>query len=153
MKIFKQKKHKIIAQLFKFLSIAVIVLFVVTMHVSACDPNKDPNCQPDPNPASNSGVVINTGIKNPLGNSGIDNIPKLIKAILDFVVIIGIPLLTLAIIYTGFLFVLAQGNKEKLNKAKQAFLYVIIGGALILGSFVIAGAIKTTVDKVVDTNV
>jgi len=54
----------------------------------------------------------------------------------------------IAIIYSGFLFVTAQGNSEKLTKAKKALLYTIIGAALLLGSYVIATAIGKTVDEI-----
>ncbi len=92
------------------------------------------------------GVKVTTGIKNPI--DGINDIPSLIEAILNFVLIVGIPIITLAIIYCGFLFVTAQGNSEKLGKAKKALLYTLIGSALLLGSYVIANAIKGTVDEI-----
>ena len=99
---------------------------------------------------TNNSTQINTGIKNPLGN-GIKDLPSFIEAILNIVLVIGVPLVTLAIIYTGFLFVQAQGNAEKLSEAKKAFVYVIIGATLLLGSFVIAKAIKGTVDEIKST--
>jgi Type IV secretion system pilin len=98
-------------------------------------------------PSSNSGtpgIEISTGITNPL--PGIEDIPSLIATILNFVLVVGVPIVTLAIIYAGFLFVTAQGNEEKLTTAKTTLLYTIIGAALLLGSFVIAQAIKGTVD-------
>jgi hypothetical protein len=58
----------------------------------------------------------------------------------------------LAIIYCGFLFVTAQGNSEKLKKAKQALLYTIVGAALLLGSLVITRAIQGTVDEIKTNN-
>jgi len=54
----------------------------------------------------------------------------------------------LAIIYTGFLFVEAQGSPEKITKAKKALTYTIIGAAILLGAFVIADAIGKTVDEI-----
>ncbi len=98
----------------------------------------------------NCGVKIDTGIKNPLGDN-IKDIPTFIKTVLDVVLVIGVPIVTLAIIYAGFLFVSAQGNDEKLKKAKETLLYTIIGAALLLGSFVIASAIKGTVDDIKST--
>lgn len=94
-----------------------------------------------------NGVTINTGIKNPLGKS-ISDIPTFIQTILGFVLLIGVPIIVLAIIYAGFLFVTAQGNSEKLTMAKTTLLYTLIGAALLLGSFVIAKAIKGTVDQI-----
>lgn len=65
--------------------------------------------------------------------------------LLEGVIKIGIPIIALAIIYSGFLFVFARGNSEKLGKAKDALLYSLIGSALLLGSWAIAKLISATV--------
>lgn len=84
-------------------------------------------------------------ICNPLGSRGINNIPEFIKTLLTGVLRVGIPIVALAIIYCGFLFVQAQGNSEKIGEAKDALLYTIIGAAILLGSWAIAGIISNTV--------
>lgn len=83
------------------------------------------------------------GLKNPL--SGIDSLAGFVKSILDIVVMIGIPVITLAIIYAGFLFVKAKGDPKELETAKSTLLYTVIGAAIILGSWVLALAICNTV--------
>lgn len=70
---------------------------------------------------------------------------------LEIVMIVGVPIVALAIIYTGFLFVSAQGNSEALTKAKKSLLYTLIGAALLLGAFVLAEAIGKTVDEIKST--
>ncbi|MFT7328161.1 MAG: hypothetical protein ACI870_000341 [Crocinitomicaceae bacterium] len=97
--------------------------------------------------------IIDTGndsnsfdkLQNPLQNSGIDDIPKLVRTILDIVLTIAVPIIAVAIIYTGFLFIAAQGNPEKLKVAKDTLLYVLIGAAVLLAAYVIAEAIESTV--------
>ncbi len=84
-------------------------------------------------------------ICNPLASRGINDIPGFIKALLEGVLKIGIPIIALAIIYCGFLFVAARGNSEKLTKAKDALLYTLIGAAILLGSWAIAQMISATV--------
>ena len=74
-----------------------------------------------------------------------DNFPEFIKTILEGIVKIGIPIIALALIYSGFLFVAARGNSEKITKAKSALLYTIIGAAILLGSWTIAKLISETV--------
>jgi hypothetical protein len=59
-----------------------------------------------------------------------------------------VPIIALAIIYSGFLFVAARGNAEELKKAKSTLVYTLIGAALLLGCLVIANAIKGTVDTI-----
>ena len=98
-------------------------------------------------PSSTSGVSLNTRIANPLG-SNITDLPTFINVIVSFVLLIAIPIIVLAVIYAGFLFVTAQGNSEKLKKAKTTLLYTLIGAALLLGSFVIAKAIQGTVSQI-----
>jgi len=73
------------------------------------------------------------------------SLSEFIRVILEGVLKIGIPIIALAIIYSGFLFVAAQGNSEKLGKAKNALLYTLIGTAILLGSWAIAKLISETV--------
>src|SRR3989344_3530518 len=82
-------------------------------------------------------------ICNPLKNAS--TIQGFIKTLLEGLIKVGIPLVALAIIYCGFLFVSARGNSEKLKKAKDALLYTLIGAAILLGSWAIAQLISDTV--------
>ncbi len=75
----------------------------------------------------------------------VDTINGFIKILLEGVLRVGIPIVALAIIYCGFLFVSARGNSEKLSKAKDALLYTLIGAAILLGSWAIAQLISDTV--------
>ena len=74
-----------------------------------------------------------------------DTINQFIKVLLEGVLRIGIPIVALAIIYYGFLFVAARGNSEKITKAKDGLLYALIGAAILLGSWAIAQLISNTV--------
>jgi hypothetical protein len=82
-------------------------------------------------------------IVNPLKNT--ETINELIKKILEGVIKIGMPIIVLAIIYCGFLFVSAQGKPESIKKAKDALIYTLIGAAILLGSWAIAQLIGDTV--------
>lgn len=82
---------------------------------------------------------------NPIAfNSLADFLKKLLEVIVD----IAFPIIVLAIIYTGYLFVAAQGRPEELKKAKTALVWTLIGGMLILGAFVLSAAIKGTVEDI-----
>lgn len=89
-------------------------------------------------PCETSGKIC-----NPLKNA--TSLTALIQNVLVKVLQIGIPIVALAIIYSGFLFVFARGNEENLTKAKSALLYSIIGAAILLGSWAIAELIQNTV--------
>ena len=81
-------------------------------------------------------------ICNPISQNTISGF---IKTLLEGVLRAGIPVVALAIIYCGFLFVEARGNSEKLTKAREALLYTLIGAAILLGSWAIAELIQSTV--------
>lgn len=83
-----------------------------------------------------------TTIVNPIKA---ENINSLIKQILEGVIKIGIPIVALAIIYCGFLFVQARGKPEAIKKAKDALIYTLIGAAILLGAWAIAQLISDTV--------
>lgn len=155
MKTFKKNKYRILSTISKY-SFAVILLFILilpTIIVSA-DPVvtksdiRVENTAKSDIRVENTVKKIDTGIDNPLENSGIEDIPSFLVAIITIVLYIGVPIITLAIIYSGFLFVQAQGNAEKITKAKQAFIYTLIGAAILLGSFVITKAIQGTVGDI-----
>ena len=86
-------------------------------------------------------------LDNPLGNK-INNLPSFIYMILDLAFQIGAIFSVLAIIYVGFLFVSARGDPEKLKTARTAFLYTVIGIAVLLGAVLIATVIQSTISNV-----
>lgn len=83
-------------------------------------------------------------IKNPLKSQ---NIIDLIRTVLEGVIKIAMPVIVLAVIYCGFLFVAAQGKSEKLGDAKRALSYTLVGAAILLGSWAIAQLIVSTVQS------
>lgn len=91
-----------------------------------------------------TGAVLAQGnFQNPLK---FPTLATFLNALLDVVIIIGIPVVTLAIIYAGFLFISAQGSDDKITKAKTIFFWVIIGALIILGAKALATAIEGTVN-------
>lgn len=91
------------------------------------------------------GITIN--LKNPLDGSGVNNVTDFIKRLVDIILTIAIPVIAIFLIYSGFLFVTARGNGEKLTHAKLNLLYAVIGAALILGAWVLAEALGSTVNE------
>lgn len=74
----------------------------------------------------------------------VDSLPALLNLILDAAIQLGIIVLTLAIIWVGFLFVAARGNEEKIRSARTAFMWTVIGGLILLGAKAIGEVIKST---------
>ena len=84
-------------------------------------------------------------ITNPLG--GISDLPTLLNAILKFVATeLGPVIVTLMLVYCGFLFVVAQGNDEKLRDARTALLWTVIGALILLGAAALQSVITATVN-------
>ncbi len=59
----------------------------------------------------------------------------------DLMKIIGVPLATIGLVYSGFLFVTARGNEQQLEKAKTMFFWTIVGTAIIVGAVYIGSAV------------
>jgi len=78
--------------------------------------------------------------ENPIPN--ITTIPGLIKAVLSLAVKIGIPISTVFIIWSGFLFVTAAGDEKKIQTAKNTFVWTCIGVGVLLGAWVFATGIE-----------
>jgi len=113
------------------------------------DDVEDPVEPSDTNPGiSTGGQSYDINIQNPIGENTmtlVDFIDKVIK----FALTIGIPIIAIAIIYSGLLFVTARGNDKQLETAKNAFTYAVIGGAILLGSWIFAKLIKETIESIV----
>ncbi|CAN5703470.1 hypothetical protein BH11PAT2_BH11PAT2_05740 [soil metagenome] len=81
---------------------------------------------------------------NPLKN--ISSLSDLLSAVLNAVVKTIAPIiLTLALIYVGFMFVMAQGNEEKIRSARSALVWTVVGGLILLGANAILLVIQSTV--------
>lgn len=77
------------------------------------------------------------------------SIRDFILAIIDLAVRVGWPLMVLAIIWVGFLFVKARGNESKITEAKNAAQYTAIGIAIILGATLIKEILEATIKELV----
>lgn len=83
-------------------------------------------------------------ITNPLGNT---KLLDLVDIIVNGLVTLATPIVILMVIYAGFLFVSAQGNVEKLEQAKRAIMYSLIGALILLGAVAISSLIGGTVES------
>ena len=84
------------------------------------------------------------GLKNPLKVSTIE---ELLELILDIVVTLSVPIIVLFLIYSGFLYVTAQGKPDAIKKATTAFTWTVIGGVIVLGASVLLTVITNTVNS------
>lgn len=89
---------------------------------------------PKPPNSGGGGIELPNPIKS---NTFADLVQKIAKV----VTAVGIPLVAIFLIFSGFLFVTAQGNEEQLKRAKTTFFWAIVGGAIVIGAYAIATAI------------
>ncbi len=67
--------------------------------------------------------------------------------LINIIQAVGIPILVVCIIYSGYLLVSAGGNEQQVTKAKSWILWTIVGAAIILGAEVVADLIFTTAEE------
>ncbi len=117
-----------------FLHVALVAIFLcMPLAMSVADTSSN-------NP-STPGVF-----SNPLKVDG--DVFTVAKDLMEKVVVpIAGVLIVLAIFWSGFMFLMAQGKPEELKKAKTQFLYVLIGSTIILGSWLIMNGIKDTISS------
>ena len=97
-----------------------------------------------PSTLGTAGTPTSGTLENPLNAP---DIPTLLNEILAYVRVIGGIFLTLMLVVTGVMFVLARGNPEKVGQARSALMWTAIGGLLLLGAQALASVIAATVQS------
>ncbi|HWP61042.1 MAG TPA: hypothetical protein VN495_00355 [Candidatus Paceibacterota bacterium] len=75
------------------------------------------------------------------------NVQDFVSKALQVLVQVSLPVIGFFIVFVGFQFVSAQGNPGKLATARKNLLYVLIGAGLVLGAWVLATLIGSTVSE------
>ena len=91
--------------------------------------------------AQAASTTIKLDLQNPIDS---DNIQEFIDSLMTGVVELLTPVIVLMFLWTGFLFIKAQGNGEKLTEAKKSLMYTIIGAALVLGADGLSHVLQST---------
>lgn len=103
--------------------------------------------QNEPGSSGSTAFSADTQIENPLKY---DTFSEFAAAVIETAVKVLMPFIVLAFIYSGFLFVKAQGNEKELAEAKTAIWYSVIGAFILLGSWGFAQIIGETVSTIVN---
>lgn len=126
-----------------WIGIGALLALVQPLSVEAQRTNPTP---PTPTTPIESGSCGSSGgLTNPL--NGVCSLTDFLKAILKGVTDIGTIILIMMLVYVGFLFVAARGNAEKLQSAKSALVWTVIGGLILLGATAIQLVIEGTVNS------
>ena len=82
---------------------------------------------------------------NPIGSSTLDDfVVKITAAALK----IGVPIAALFIMWAGFKFVTARGDKTGIEDARNIFWYTIIGTAILLAASLLARVLTATITQI-----
>ncbi|HXK37613.1 MAG TPA: hypothetical protein VJ579_00910 [Candidatus Paceibacterota bacterium] len=88
---------------------------------------------------------------NPLRESiwgDVKTIQDAIPVLLDLFISLMMPIVALAIIFTGYTFATAKGDSAKIKNARTMLTYVVVGTMIILAAKGIAMAIQSTISTV-----
>lgn len=126
------------------LFVLLMTLFVLgsSLVIAQTDPGTNPPVVGGDNP-----VTVSFRLDNPFRNAP-DSLFGLLETVInDILLPIGGVVAVLSFIYSGFLYVTAQGRESQLATAHKALLYTSIGTAVLLGSWVLANVIKATIER------
>lgn len=115
-------------------TVATLLLFfpVVALLVTPFNANAD-------------AVTVTQKIENPIKY---DNFSDFVAAVTQTAVKVLMPFVVLSFIYSGFLFVKAQGNEAELKTAKEYIKWSIVGAFILFGAWGFAEIIKTTLSSI-----
>ena len=130
----------------KIILISILFSFLISFGVTLAATDSTGN--PPPTDSTGQETTPKTQIlpklQNPLKVSSVEGV---IFLAVDIAIYIGVAFAILAIIWVGFKFVLAQGNSEKLKEAREYFLWIIIGLAVLISARVIVEIVQNTLIK------
>src|SRR3989344_4435406 len=138
----KQKRY--------IIPVLVAVIFTSNLFLSAGlvlaqdpppGPSGTPASTPPPGPSGTPNPTIIT-LRTPLK---VNSIAEFLELVLKIVTLFALPIIIFFIIYAGFLFVTAQGKPDQITKARNALLYSVVGGVIILGAHLLLAVIQGTV--------
>lgn len=130
-----------------FLGLVFILGMQTTVHAQIECPHGGTAATKEACPSKGFSKTGDIKLDNPLGNN-VESLPELVESLLNIALKIGTPIVALAIIYSGYLFVAAQGNATKLAEAKRTLMWVLIGAAILLGAYAIAKSLVSTVNAI-----
>jgi hypothetical protein len=130
-----------------FLSLSIFFVMGTVLVLAQGDPATGGTNNPATG-GTNNPAGVSVELQNPFACGQNCTLFTLLESVIDGILLpIGGVLAVLAFIYSGFLYVVAQGNEAKLKTAHKALLYTSIGTAVLLGSWVIAKVIENTINQ------
>ena len=89
--------------------------------------------------------TVSGGIPNPLGKT--DSLSAFFNGIVSVLIELGTIVSVLGIMYGGYMYATAQGDEEKLGKARTTITWALVGTAVLLGARTIMAAVSGTISQ------
>jgi hypothetical protein len=89
---------------------------------------------------------LTVAVKNPLGDK--KEFKDILSAVLKAIMEIVLPIVIVMVIYSGFLYVVARGKPEAIEKAHKTLTWTLIGAAILLGAQLIATVLVDTISNI-----
>ncbi len=90
-------------------------------------------------------TTVQAQLKNPIKY---ETFSDFVSAVIGAAVAVLTPFVVIAFIYSGFLFVKAQGNETELTEAKSAIKWSVIGAFILMGAWAFAQIIGQTIKTI-----
>jgi len=81
------------------------------------------------------------------------SLAALLISVIRVIIMIAVPIVVVAIVYSGFLFVTAGGNEQKITQAKQIIFWSLVGAFVLFGAEMIAEIVCNTVETISSRNI
>jgi hypothetical protein len=117
----------------------LVIACVLLLPISLFAQSVDYDCE-------GKGVICNPLIHQTVNGEQVETLPQLLNFLLDLLVRVSIPIITVAIIWTGFVYATSKGDPTKLKKAHAMALYIVLGAGLVFLSKGLQLAIQSTID-------
>lgn len=102
-------------------------------------------------PQDPSGNLIPCGYRDDTGKINecdFEDFMELIRRVINFLIVISVPLAAVSFAYAGFLYITAQGSPGQISKAHGIFKKTLIGFIFVLGAWLI---VYTIINALLDT--
>jgi len=91
---------------------------------------------------SGGSANVDEKIHNPINT---DTFSAFVGQLISTIITVLFPFLVLAFIYVGFLFVQAQGNTTKLEEARSALTWTVVGAFIMMAAWGFSKVLEATV--------
>lgn len=129
---------------------AIINILVFTLIISVCSTFAFAASDSDSDDGDSDTTTGSIGsdsdkIGNPI--PGADSLSDFFDSVVSVAIQLGTIISVLGIMYGGFQYVSAQGDEEKLGKARNTITWALVGTAVLLGARTIMAVVKDTVEQ------